>query len=354
MSAFVSPRRSSLSSPTVNRGKIIASAPPPMPIPQDCPDRFHKRAIVLDGPLLIPHRLSVLENLEVAEENSFELSRVLILAGEISQSASLLDHLMSSARGENEALYLAGHRSNLDFIALSEEHLLSKDGSHEVLERHRALLRNFGPFTDIRDAYCDTRKLKRLFRGRDPFSLLHLNLFSYLGLAESMADRDCSRQTCIQQLHLINLMKLFCPEIAWDRYSPLIAQALRLRMYDFAMATWREARSCGLISYRDSSSCRLRRYVQLQRKNWSIEWKIHEYLGACILIGKGRYQAAARRLGELKDRLTIFPEPYLRVAVDVLFESVHRHIKRQEHQFNWPERLRVSSHATYLIAWPVR
>lgn len=355
MSSFVPSRQPLFIRASVAQGKIIATPPSEMSLLSDRPERFHERAIVLDGPLLIPHRLSVLERQPEREENLFELSRVLVLAGETAQSASLLDNLLSSARGENEALYLAGHRSNLDFIDTPEDELRSADGPCAASDRHRDLLKNFGRLADLQREKRDLNQIQRLFTSKDPFSLLHLNLFSLIGSAERRDRKNAVRALLLQQLQLINIMKQFCPEIAWDRYSPLIAQSLRLQMLDVAYEAWREARSYAFRSGGgDASSARLHRYVQLQKMNLSIEWKIHEYLGACILIAKGRPYTAIRRLTELKNHLALFPEPYLKVAVDCVMESLRRSFGRKSHSFSWPDKIDVRSHATYLVAWPAR
>lgn len=318
--------------------------------------RYHRRAIILDRPVLVPQRLAQIEG-ENSEEENFEVSRLFVLAGEPSKSKSIVSNLLNSARSRADALYLAGHLSNLSFIALDEDVITARGGLDEFKAEHLRLLTTLELPTVEKMHSHSLEEQIALFRSHDALSLLHLHIFSCTLEAEFQSrSRSGTRNTLWQHYGTIQLLKAFCPPIAWDRYSPFIAQALRLGESALAYKAWCEARR-----YATSHAVPLRSreadiysYARLQRKTWSIEWKIHEYLGVCFDILAGKHSLAARRLDLIRSRMTIFPEPYLSAGLSELQKVVEETSSTKSSRVVWPLKLNVSSHASYLTAWPLR
>lgn len=319
--------------------------------------RYHKRAIILDRPLLIPHRLAQISHTTTDEESSFEVSRLFVLAGDPDQSRSIIQTLLGKAQTRADALYLAGHLSNLNFIALDEEVFSGQGELDDFRSEHRELLLTL-ELPNVTAMHSQSLEQQvNLFRTHDALSLLHLHIFSCSLEAEMKAGTPSLRKSALWQHYAtIQLLKGFCPAIAWDRYSPFIAQALRLGETSLAYKAWREARryaSAPSVS-RNAFDAPVYAYAKLQRKSWSIEWKIHEYLGVCLDLLKGNPITASRRLRMIKSHLAIFPEPYLTIATEELQKVVDRSCSSKSARLTWPSKLPVASHASYLTAWAMK
>lgn len=262
--------------------------------------------------------LELQENLggERELEIRFQKSKLLKIIGDPRRALGEILKLEELARDPLLRRRLLAQRLNVSYTLVSLEVPLAEAEVGELEE----VLGGLGlDHPNEREPLLSTPEMQLIASSHDPFLSLALLLWRSIIRVEELRERGRDILPALRwQFTVVEALLPFDPAIAWDRYTPLIAQALRVGEVAFASLVWRRAHSfLGRIQRGGAAE-----YAIKLRGSNHVEWRLHCLLGAAIQLRVGRSHMAAGILRSLSETMPLDAAAYYSTSLKAIYEGM--------------------------------
>ena len=272
-------------------------------------------------------------------------AQVSTILGHIDDALKNYHALRDSCADGKERLYLTGQIINAGFIRL---------GSKEPNATDIWLPQN------IREEVRDTlrvRSVDEFWVGDKTGAIEHIDkalgfagwyalMWLIIAETEHATNAQDAERLLEKQIQVIRKIQESRPDIGWNRYTPLIAQALRLNQIEFAALAWREAHNC-IVKGEAQKGGAIGNYALLHKESRSIEWTLHEALAVSIHIKMVNYPAAMKRVSEIRFEQRVDSPDYVVNALDTIREKARRLAHGKPFNPTCANLVQIEHHAKY-------
>jgi len=266
-------------------------------------------------------------------------ARAATVEGDTSRALTEMEHCFSLATSVEEKRRFVGQLINIEYCAVTS---FGVNKLGHLFERHhmvQEVLEDLGIPCCLQ--YISSTRFNHTLKTKvisgDPENNLYLLMWD--SILNIIKENDATRRLALlhfQRRAIISLLN-YNPKVAWNRFSPLISLALRYNEINFAAETWSVANKFG--SFEGIAPKGVREYVQEQRRNQGVEWRIHEYLGFAVSMRMGKKSEALQKWESFMIGLPLVLEPY--------FENMVLRISGMRDEIDRCPNFELKSHALY-------